>query len=63
MMLRLPMASPGWAVDVRFTPFAPGARADVGDKGARTPANEGLNANLGLVEAAGGAVLIDSGAT
>lgn len=51
------------AVDVRFEPVAPGVYAFVGETGARTAANEGLNANLGLVVTREGAVLIDSGAT
>lgn len=51
------------AVDVRFDPVAPGIYAHIGDKGARTAANEGLNANIGLIVAPGGAILIDSGAT
>ena len=51
------------AAEVRFEPVAPGIYAFVGETGPRTPANEGLNANLGLVVTAAGAVLIDSGAT
>ena len=51
------------AVDVRFEPVADGVYAFVGDIGGRTVANQGLNANLGLVVTSGGAVLIDSGAT
>jgi len=51
------------AVDVRFQPVAEGVYAHVGDKGARTIENEGLNANIGLVVTPAGAVLIDSGAT
>jgi glyoxylase-like metal-dependent hydrolase (beta-lactamase superfamily II) len=50
-------------VEVRFQPVADGVYAFVGDKGARTLDNEGLNANLGLVVTSAGAVLIDSGAT
>ena len=37
------------AVEVRFVPVADGVFAHVGDKGARTAENEGLNANIGLV--------------
>ena len=37
--------------------------AHVGDIAARSVANEGLNANIGLVVTPAGAVLIDSGAT
>lgn len=51
------------AVDVRFQRVANGVYAHVGDKGARSVENEGLNANIGLVVTAAGAVLIDSGAT
>jgi glyoxylase-like metal-dependent hydrolase (beta-lactamase superfamily II) len=51
------------AVEVRFEPVAENVYAHVGDLGARSAANEGLNANLGLVVTSAGAVLIDSGAT
>lgn len=51
------------AVEVRFDRVAEGVYAHIGDKGPRTPANEGLNANLGLVVTPAGAVVIDSGAT
>ncbi len=51
------------AVVVHFEPVAPGVYAHVGDTGPRSPQNEGLNANIGLVVTAAGAVLIDSGAT
>lgn len=51
------------AVEVRFDPVAENVYAHVGDIGARSVANEGLNANLGLVVTSAGAVLIDSGAT
>ncbi|HSQ72717.1 MAG TPA: MBL fold metallo-hydrolase [Rubrivivax sp.] len=51
------------AVEVRFQRVADGVYAHIGDKGARTAENEGLNANIGLVVTAAGAVLIDSGAT
>ncbi len=51
------------AVEVRFDPVAESVYAHVGDIGARSVTNEGLNANLGLVVTAAGAVLIDSGAT
>jgi glyoxylase-like metal-dependent hydrolase (beta-lactamase superfamily II) len=58
------MGMPGaQAVEVRFQPVAEGVWAHVGDTGARTAHNEGLNANLGLVVTPAGAVLIDSGAT
>jgi glyoxylase-like metal-dependent hydrolase (beta-lactamase superfamily II) len=51
------------AVEVRFEPVAENVYAHVGDVGARSAANDGLNANIGLVVTPGGAVLIDSGAT
>ncbi|MCU0775866.1 MAG: MBL fold metallo-hydrolase [Ideonella sp.] len=51
------------AVEVRFERVAEGVYAFIGEMGARTAANEGLNANLGLVVTPAGAVLIDSGAT
>jgi glyoxylase-like metal-dependent hydrolase (beta-lactamase superfamily II) len=51
------------AVQVDFRPVADGVYAHIGDTGARTAANEGLNANIGLVVTPAGAVLIDSGAT
>ncbi len=54
---------PGLALDIRFERVAPGVYAHVGDIGGRTLANQGLNANIGLVVTPGGAVLIDSGAT
>lgn len=56
-------ASAASAVEVNFQPVADGVYAHIGDMGARTAANEGLNANLGLVVTPAGAVLIDSGAT
>jgi glyoxylase-like metal-dependent hydrolase (beta-lactamase superfamily II) len=51
------------AVDVAFQPVADGVYAYIGDTEGRTYANEGLNANIGLVVTPAGAVLIDSGAT
>jgi glyoxylase-like metal-dependent hydrolase (beta-lactamase superfamily II) len=51
------------AVEVRFQRVAEGVYAHIGDKGARTVENEGLNANIGLVVTPAGALLIDSGAT
>lgn len=51
------------ALEVRFEPVADGVYSYVGDIGGRTVANQGLNANIGLVITSGGAVLIDSGAT
>jgi glyoxylase-like metal-dependent hydrolase (beta-lactamase superfamily II) len=51
------------ALDIRFEPVAPGVYAYVGDIGPRSVANEGVNANIGLVVTPRGALLIDSGAT
>jgi glyoxylase-like metal-dependent hydrolase (beta-lactamase superfamily II) len=51
------------AVTVEFQRVADGVYAFVGETGARTADNEGLNANIGLVVTPAGAVLIDSGAT
>lgn len=51
------------AAEVRFKRVADNVHAHVGDIGARTVANIGLNANLGLVVTPAGAVLIDTGAT
>jgi glyoxylase-like metal-dependent hydrolase (beta-lactamase superfamily II) len=51
------------AVQVDFRPVSQGVYAFIGDTGARTADNEGLNANIGLVVTSAGAVLIDSGAT
>lgn len=51
------------AADIRFEPVAPGVYAFVGETGPRTQANEGLNANIGLVVTPDGALLIDSGAS
>lgn len=59
----LGFAATAQALDIRFQPVAPGIYAYIGDMGARTYDNEGLNANIGLVVTAAGAVLIDSGAT
>ena len=56
-------AAPALAVPVGFKPVAEGVYVHVGDTGARTAENEGLNANIGLVVTPAGAVLIDSGAT
>lgn len=57
------LATGAQAVEVRFERIADDVYAHVGDIGPRSVANEGLNANLGLVVTTAGAVLIDSGAT
>jgi glyoxylase-like metal-dependent hydrolase (beta-lactamase superfamily II) len=59
----LALATPVQAQDVHFERVAEGVYAHIGDLGGRTTANQGLNANIGLVLTPGGAVLIDSGAT
>jgi glyoxylase-like metal-dependent hydrolase (beta-lactamase superfamily II) len=51
------------ALEVKFHPVANSVYAYIGDKGARSIDNEGLNANIGLIVTGKGAVLIDSGAT
>jgi len=70
--IRLPVWLTAWtllfaggasAVDVRFEPLAEGVYAYVGELGPRSPTNEGLNANIGLVVTPAGALLVDSGAT
>jgi glyoxylase-like metal-dependent hydrolase (beta-lactamase superfamily II) len=58
-----PPALAAWALDVRFRPLADGFYAHIGDTGARTAGNEGVNANFGLVVTPAGALLIDGGAT
>ena len=62
LVLILPATS-SLALEVVFKPIADGVWVHIGDKGPRSAANEGLNANLGLVATGAGAVLIDSGAT
>ncbi|MDO9165870.1 MAG: MBL fold metallo-hydrolase, partial [Rhodoferax sp.] len=57
------LAPTAHAVEVNFKPVTDGVYAYVGDKGARTYDNEGLNANIGLIVTPAGAILIDSGAT
>ena len=52
-----------WAVPLDFRPVADGVYVHVGDTGARSVDNEGLNANIGFVVTPAGTVLIDSGAT
>jgi glyoxylase-like metal-dependent hydrolase (beta-lactamase superfamily II) len=62
-MLPWAVLGPTQAQDVRFERVAEGVYAHIGDTGGRTVANQGLNANIGLVVTPSGAVLIDSGAT
>lgn len=61
--LLLPYAASALALDVRFEQVAANVYAYIGDTGARTVDNQGLNANLGLVVTPAGSVLIDSGPT
>ena len=63
LCLGLALGGPAGAVEVQFKPVAAGVYAFVGEMGARTAENEGLNANIGLVLTPEGALLIDSGAT
>jgi glyoxylase-like metal-dependent hydrolase (beta-lactamase superfamily II) len=57
-------SKPAHASDlVKFELVSPGVYAFIGEIGARTLGNQGLNANIGLVETSEGNVLIDSGAT
>jgi len=65
LLAALVLAAASWsaaAADIHFLPVAPSVYAFIGDTGPRTVANEGLNANLGLVVTREGALLIDSGA-
>jgi glyoxylase-like metal-dependent hydrolase (beta-lactamase superfamily II) len=59
----LALPSLAGAVDLRFNQIAPGVYAFIGDMGARTYANEGLNANVGFVVTQEGVVVIDSGSS
>lgn len=52
-----------WALEIRFEAVAPNVYAYIGDTEGRTYDNEALNANIGLIVTASGAVLIDPGAT
>ena len=61
--LLLTLSSFAHAIEVRFEAVAPGLYAFIGEKSGRTYENEGLNANIGLVVTADGALLIDSGAS
>lgn len=62
-LLTLLAVLPVFAVEVRFERVAHGVFSHVGELGGRTLHNEGLNANIGLVVTAEGALLIDPGAT
>jgi glyoxylase-like metal-dependent hydrolase (beta-lactamase superfamily II) len=61
--LTLTINSAAYAVEIDFKPIADGVYAYIGDTDGRNYDNEGLNANIGLIITAEGAVLIDSGAT
>jgi glyoxylase-like metal-dependent hydrolase (beta-lactamase superfamily II) len=54
---------PVHAAQVRFEPVADGVHAFIGETGARTVGNEGLNANIGAVVTGESVLLIASGAT
>jgi glyoxylase-like metal-dependent hydrolase (beta-lactamase superfamily II) len=62
-LLGLTLALTGQAAEVAFKPVGPGVFAFIGETEGRTYANEGLNANIGLIETKAGAILIDSGAS
>ncbi len=49
------LPTPSQAVEIGFEPVAEGIYAFIGETGARTAHNEGLNANLGLVVTPAGA--------
>jgi glyoxylase-like metal-dependent hydrolase (beta-lactamase superfamily II) len=51
------------ALDMAFSAVAPGVYAYVGDTGARTYDNEGMNANAGFVVTDAGVMVVDSGST
>lgn len=57
------IAASSQAVEVKLQHVRDDIYVHVGDRGARSLENEGLNANIGLVVTSAGAVLIDSGAT
>ena len=57
------LACAAHAVEARFQAVADGVYANVGATGPRSAANEALNANVGLVVTAAGAMLIDGDAT
>jgi glyoxylase-like metal-dependent hydrolase (beta-lactamase superfamily II) len=61
--LSLGMATSVHARDIVFSKLTEGVYAHVADTGGRTYANDAINANLGLVVTANGAILIDSGAS
>lgn len=63
VLVALFAATAARAAEVRFERVADSVYAFIGEMGARTPANEGLNANVGLVITPAGALLIDGGAT
>ncbi len=51
------------ALDLKFIAVAPGVYAYFGDLGARTAANEGMNANTGFIVTGEGVVVVDSGSS
>ena len=51
------------ALDMEFRPVAPGIYAFIGETGARTYENEGMNANSGFIVTDAGVVVVDSGST
>jgi len=51
------------ALNMEFRPITPGVYAFVGETGARTYENEGMNANSGFIITEAGVVVVDSGST
>jgi glyoxylase-like metal-dependent hydrolase (beta-lactamase superfamily II) len=59
----LAFAMAAHSVELKPQEVAPGVYAFIGDMGARTSGNEGMNANTGFIVTGGGVVVIDSGPT
>jgi len=57
------VVSPVRALDLVPRQVAPGVFAFIGDTGARTYENEGMNANTGFIVTSAGVVVVDSGAS
>jgi glyoxylase-like metal-dependent hydrolase (beta-lactamase superfamily II) len=51
------------ALDMEFRPVAPGIYVFIGETGARTYENEGMNANSGFIVTDAGVLVVDSGST
>lgn len=59
----LPAVPPAIAFELAPQQVAPGVFAFIGDTGARTYENEGMNANTGFIVTSAGVVVVDSGAS